>query len=287
MKRELNRLLLEGHIVKVNEIKEDVFLQPTVITVKKDRSVKIALDARELNKNVVKDKYPMPKLHNLMDMIAENVGKGPGKTFFTTLDMTYAYGHVELSADTSRQCNFQIIGREATGVYKIVIGFYGLFTMPTEFQRIMDVTLTGISNTFSFKDGILIVTHGTEEEHIEKVKEVLKVLTRLDEANINLNSNSNQVEIQISWLSCYSSIEESEILEVSRTINSGNSGYWRVFLEFNELYCFEFQTSIYYIAYNCYIFAWEGYSGRKDLDLSFGSADQPRYPSSRQLSWFL
>ena len=45
VKKEIRRLLQEGYIVKVGEIKEDVFLQPTVITVKKDRSVKIALDA--------------------------------------------------------------------------------------------------------------------------------------------------------------------------------------------------------------------------------------------------
>ena len=75
VKRELCRLLKEDHIVKVGEIKEDVFLQPTVITVKKNRSVKIALDARELNKNVIKDKYPMPNLDNLMDMIAKQVGR--------------------------------------------------------------------------------------------------------------------------------------------------------------------------------------------------------------------
>ena len=62
-------------------------------------------------------------------------------------------------------------------------GFYGLTTMPTEFQRIMDLTLTGISNTFAFIDDILIVTHGNEEEHIKKVIEVLR---RLDEANVNL-----------------------------------------------------------------------------------------------------
>ena len=49
VKKEIKRLLQEGHIVKAGEIKEYVFLQPTVITVKKDRSVKIALDARELN----------------------------------------------------------------------------------------------------------------------------------------------------------------------------------------------------------------------------------------------
>ena len=90
VKKERNRLLKEGHIVKVQDIK-DVFLQPTVITVRKDRSVKIALDARELNENVVKDKYPMPNLDNLMDMIAEHVEQGPGKTFFTTLDR-YVYG---------------------------------------------------------------------------------------------------------------------------------------------------------------------------------------------------
>ena len=75
VKREIARLLPEGHLVKEGEIKEDVFLQPTVITVKKGRSVKRALDARKLNRNVIKDKYPMPNLDNLMDITAEQVGR--------------------------------------------------------------------------------------------------------------------------------------------------------------------------------------------------------------------
>ena len=37
--------------------------------------------------------------------------------------------------------------------------------MPTEFQRSMDLTLAGTLNTFSFKDDILIVTHGIEKKH--------------------------------------------------------------------------------------------------------------------------
>ena len=81
VKKEINWLLQEGHKVKVQDIKENVFLQPTVFTVKKDRSVKINLDARELNKNVVKDKYAMPNLDNLLDMFAEHAEQGPGKTF--------------------------------------------------------------------------------------------------------------------------------------------------------------------------------------------------------------
>ena len=155
--KEVSRLIQEGHIVKVQEIKEDVLLQPTVITVKKDRSVKLALDARELNKNVI---YPMPKLDNLMHMIAEHVEQGPGETLFTTLDITYAYGQVEVSKETSQHCNFQIIGGKATGIYRFKTAFYGLTTMSIELQRIMDLTLAGITNTFAVIDDILIFTHG-------------------------------------------------------------------------------------------------------------------------------
>ena len=68
---ELRRLLEAGHIKRVDSIRDDVFIQPTVITVKKDRSVKIALDARALNAAIRKDKYPMPNLDHLIDQIAE------------------------------------------------------------------------------------------------------------------------------------------------------------------------------------------------------------------------
>ena len=42
---EVKRLLKERHIEKIKETKDNVFIQPTVITIKNDRSVKIALDA--------------------------------------------------------------------------------------------------------------------------------------------------------------------------------------------------------------------------------------------------
>ena len=72
---EINKLQKEGHIEKVGKIQDDVFIQPTVITVKKDTSVKIALDARALNQSIAKDKYQMPILENLIDMIAEKLDK--------------------------------------------------------------------------------------------------------------------------------------------------------------------------------------------------------------------
>ena len=64
--------------------------------------------------------------------------------------------------------------------------------MPTEFQQIMDTTLAGIANTFAFLDEILIVNRGEQNDHLEKVRQVLR---RLDEANVSLgaeNAHSRQ-----------------------------------------------------------------------------------------------
>ena len=56
--------------------------------------------------------------------------------------------------------------------------------MPTEFQKLMDLTLANINSVFVYMD-ILIVTKGTKQEHVNKVREVLKIL---DEANLQLKA---------------------------------------------------------------------------------------------------
>ena len=48
--------------------------------------------------------------------------------------------------------------------------------MPTEFQKLMDLTLVNINSVFVYIDDILIVTKGTKAEHLNKVREVMKVL---------------------------------------------------------------------------------------------------------------
>ena len=45
---EIDKLLKEGHIEKVDKIQDDVFFSQ-LKTVKKDKSMKIALDAKALN----------------------------------------------------------------------------------------------------------------------------------------------------------------------------------------------------------------------------------------------
>ena len=93
---EIEKLLKEGHIEKVDKIQDDGFIKPTLISVKKDKSVKIALDARAVNSSIAKDIYQMPNLDNLIDMIAEKLDKKEGEAWYSSIDMTYAYGQIPL-----------------------------------------------------------------------------------------------------------------------------------------------------------------------------------------------
>ena len=56
--------------------------------------------------------------------------------------------------------------------------------MRAEFQKAMDYTLVGLHNTYCFLDDILIVSTGTETDHLAYVTKCLK---KLDENNLRVN----------------------------------------------------------------------------------------------------
>ena len=140
----------------------------------------------------------MPNVENLLDMVAEKLDVETGEAWFSSVDMTYAYGQVPLHISTAKHCNFQIFGGESTGTYRFVSGFYGLSVMPTEFQKVMDLLLAKFREVFLFIDDILIVTKGTKNEHLDKVREILKTL---DNAELQLKAGKCKIaQSQIEWL---------------------------------------------------------------------------------------
>ena len=142
VKVELNRMEKEGHIVKLSKCDGDCFISPIVITRKKDGSIKLALVSKLLNDQIFKNKYQMPNIHELIDKIALQLSnKGSGEVWFSNLDLKNAYSQLQLCTDTSKQCNFSIVGGETTGTYRFLTGFYGRGDMPNEFQRVMDSLL--------------------------------------------------------------------------------------------------------------------------------------------------
>ena len=79
---ELKKLSEQGHIERLQECSDKNFISPIVITVKKDKSVKLALDSKILNKTIHKNKYQMPNKDSLIDSISQHINdSNHGKRF--------------------------------------------------------------------------------------------------------------------------------------------------------------------------------------------------------------
>ena len=139
LRKKIEKLLLDGHIQKLDKCTSDCFIAPFVITVKKDDSIKLALDAKPINRQLYKNKYQMPNVEELLDGVSQIVtAQTAGTLFFTVLDLKYAYSQLKLTPQTAKKCNLNILGGKATGTYRFLTGFYGLADMPAEFQKAMD-----------------------------------------------------------------------------------------------------------------------------------------------------
>ena len=131
---EIKRLIKNGYLERAREITENCFVSPAVITVKKDKSVKIALDSRTLNEATIKRKAQMPNMEELISKISRKISEEKeGEIWLTKLDFDYAYGHIKLDDETKNLCIFTITGEEFTGYYRFLKGFYGLADIPTIF----------------------------------------------------------------------------------------------------------------------------------------------------------
>ena len=96
-------MLNEGHIDKLTNCSDQFFISPIVITVKKEQSIKIALDSKILNKAIHKNKYQMPNIDSLIQTISQTLSRSPQETaYFTTLDLQYAYSQLNLHSETAR-----------------------------------------------------------------------------------------------------------------------------------------------------------------------------------------
>ena len=73
---EINKLINSGHLTRANDMQQTPFISPTVITVKKDNSVKQAMDARIINDNTIKRKAQMPSLEEIQGQISLSITKG-------------------------------------------------------------------------------------------------------------------------------------------------------------------------------------------------------------------
>ena len=196
VEKEITKLMKQGPIEKANNIDENCFVSPAVITVKKDKSVKIALDSRKLNEITIKRKTQMPNMEELISRISRKIADGPADEIWTSkLDLDYAYGQLSLSREARNLCIIAVTGGNFTGYYRFLKGFYGLADIPTIFQEKIDQTLE--NKHPAWLDDIIVVTKGSKEQH---KKELIDVLTRLENAGYKLSENKSEFfKTEIEW----------------------------------------------------------------------------------------
>ena len=66
---ELKKLIDEKDTIKLNSCSDKILLSLIVMTVKRNKTVKLALGYKILKKSVHKNKYQMPNIDNLIDTI--------------------------------------------------------------------------------------------------------------------------------------------------------------------------------------------------------------------------
>ncbi|XP_055632935.1 uncharacterized protein LOC129773362 [Toxorhynchites rutilus septentrionalis] len=178
---------VEKEVVKrqIDEWLKNGIIQPStseyssaiVVVPKKDGSRRVCVDYREINKRMIRDKFPMPNLEEQIDQLS-------GACVFTTLDLKNSYFHVPVEQKSQKYTSFVT----SEGQYEFLRAPFGLCTSGNCFGRFINTVLNDLikeGKVIVFVDDMIIPSKD-EEEGLEVLTTVLKVS---EAAGLNFNWN--------------------------------------------------------------------------------------------------
>ena len=104
VRHELEKLIEKGGLEKADGTTKNCFISPAVITIKKNKPVKIAINSRKLNESCIKRKAAMPNMEELISKISAEITKSNGELWMSKIDLDYAYGQAKLSKGSRKTC---------------------------------------------------------------------------------------------------------------------------------------------------------------------------------------
>ena len=138
---------------------------PVVFAKKKDGSLRLCVDYRGLNKITKKNRYPLPRIDELLDRLSR------AKTF-SKIDLKSGYNLVRIADGDEWKTAF----RTRYGSYEFLVMHFGLTNAPATFQNFMNDTFYDLLDRFvaAYLDDLIIYTESDSlEDHIAQVREVL------------------------------------------------------------------------------------------------------------------
>jgi hypothetical protein len=142
------------------------FAAPVLFVRKRDGTLRMCMDYRALNKLTIKDRYPLPRIDDLLDQLQ-------GATIFSKLDLQQGYHQTLVNEPDIPKTAFST----RYGQYEWKFMPFGLCNAPATFQRLMNTILQPYLDRFAvvYLDDILIYSK-TPQEHLDHVRLVLQAL---------------------------------------------------------------------------------------------------------------
>lgn len=142
------------------------YASPIVLAKKKDLSLRLCIDYRRLNKNIVKDHFPTANIEEQLDKLQ-------GAKFFSTLDLENGFFHVPVAESSKKYTAFC----SHIGIFEFNRTPFGLCNSPSSFQRFITHVFRELIRkniVLLYMDDIIIPSK-TYEEGMQNLKLTLSV----------------------------------------------------------------------------------------------------------------
>ncbi|RHN51999.1 putative nucleotidyltransferase, Ribonuclease H [Medicago truncatula] len=186
---------------------------PVLLVKKKDGSMRLCIDYRQLNKVTIKNRYPLPRIDDLMDQLV-------GAKIFSKIDLRSGYHQIKVKDEDMQKTAF----RTRYGHYEYKVMPFGVTNAPGVFMEYMNRIFHAFLDKFVvvFIDDILIYSKN-EEEHAEHLRIVLQVLKEKRLYAKLSKLDPSKVDAVSQWETPKSVTEIRSFL--------GLAGYYRRFIE--------------------------------------------------------
>ncbi|KAK6158149.1 hypothetical protein DH2020_005463 [Rehmannia glutinosa] len=162
LKKQLQELLDKGYI----RPSVSPWGAPVLFVKKKDGTLRLCIDYRQLNRVTVKNKYPLPRIDDLFDQLQ-------GARVFSKIDLMSGYHQLKIAENDIPKTAF----RTRYGHYEFLVMPFGLTNAPAVFMALMNNVFRPYLDKFVivFIDDILIYSKSSEE-HEQHLMIVLQTL---------------------------------------------------------------------------------------------------------------